>query len=79
MIYMTPEEGNALIRWAAETTTESVFVTYEQVYPDDAFGKTKIRNLESRNIPLHSIMKFKDPSAQIDRYREAKFEWVLCR
>jgi hypothetical protein len=45
-IYLEPEAGDAVIRWASSAFATSCFVTYEQIRPDDAFGATMIRNLE---------------------------------
>lgn len=78
LIYMTPEEGGRIISWACETTPQSVFVTYEQIRPDDAFGKTMIRNLQARNIPLHSIMQYPSLTSQEQRYKKAGYSHSLA-
>ncbi|ELR13277.1 leucine carboxyl methyl transferase [Acanthamoeba castellanii str. Neff] len=41
-------------RWAA-TYEKAVFVTYEQILPDDAFGRMMLKNLEERNVHLHGL------------------------
>lgn len=41
-------------RWAA-TFDKAVFVTYEQILPDDAFGRMMLKNLEERNVHLHGL------------------------
>tara|TARA_B110000503_G_C7118515_1_gene401392 strand:+ start:1213 stop:1437 length:225 start_codon:yes stop_codon:yes gene_type:complete len=46
MVYMPPEDGTKIIAWAASFFPTSVFVTYEQVRPNDAFGQTMMRNLQ---------------------------------
>lgn len=79
LIYMSPEEGSAIIEWAAKTVPHSVFCTYEQINPNDAFGKTMIRNLESRNIPLHSLMAYPTLQSQMKRYKDAGFSWARAR
>ena len=79
LIYMSPEEGSAIIEWAAKTVPHSAFCTYEQINPHDAFGKTMIRNLEARNIPLHSLMTYPDLEAQRGRYTQAGYRWSNAR
>ena len=39
LIYMETVFSNQLIEWAATSLKSSVFVTYEQIKPHDAFGK----------------------------------------
>jgi tRNA wybutosine-synthesizing protein 4 len=79
LIYMSADEGTNIIRWAAHLT-HSVFCTYEQIRPHDAFGKTMIRNLEQRNIPLHSLLTYPDLVDQEQRYlRDAGFVWATAR
>jgi tRNA wybutosine-synthesizing protein 4 len=79
LIYMSPEDGSNIISWAAQTVPESIFCTYEQIKPNDAFGKVMIRNLQARNIPLHSLMKYPSLNAQKKRYLEAGFLWSEAR
>lgn len=54
LIYMKDEHSSAVIRWAA-TFEKAVFVTYEQILPDDAFGRMMLKNLEERNVHLHGL------------------------
>ena len=69
LIYMSAEEGSSIIRWAARLP-HAFFCTYEQIRPHDAFGKTMIRNLEARNIPLHSLLRYPELADQRRRYVE---------
>jgi tRNA wybutosine-synthesizing protein 4 len=69
LIYMSAEEGGSIIRWAAKLP-HAFFCTYEQIRPHDAFGKTMIRNLEARNIPLHSLLRYPELPDQRRRYVE---------
>lgn len=68
-----------MIAWAAQTAPRSVFVTYEQIHPEDAFGKTMIRNLQSRNIPLHSLLRYPTLDAQCERYLTAGYRCSAAR
>ena len=46
LVYMEPVYSDKIVRWAADTFEEAVFVTYEQILPGDAFGKQMIHNLK---------------------------------
>jgi tRNA wybutosine-synthesizing protein 4 len=46
----------------------TMFVLYEQIKPDDAFGKMMIRNLKSRNIELKGIQAYPDLEHQEKRF-----------
>lgn len=46
----------------------TLFALYEQIQPDDAFGKMMIRNLKSRNIDLKGIHAFPDLIHQEKRF-----------
>eukprot|EP01018_Ginkgo_biloba_P001500 Gb_17809 [translate_table: standard] len=52
LIYLEPNVSRTLVKWAAEKFSTSVFVIYEQIHPEDAFGQQMIKNLESRGCPL---------------------------
>ncbi|BBN19012.1 tRNA wybutosine-synthesizing protein 4 [Marchantia polymorpha subsp. ruderalis] len=52
LIYMEPEASRDVIKWAAEKISTGIFVLYEQIHPDDAFGLQMMRNLKSRGCPL---------------------------
>jgi len=52
LIYLEPYASHGLVKWAAEKFSISVFVIYEQIHPEDAFGQQMIKNLESRGCPL---------------------------
>lgn len=56
--------------WAARTFARSVFLTYEQIRPYDAFGQVMARNLEERGYSLRGLHAFPDIPAQTARYRE---------
>lgn len=46
----------------------TMFVLYEQIKPDDAFGKMMIKNLKSRNIELKGIYQFPELEDQKKRF-----------
>lgn len=40
---MEPDDSNRLIDWAGNSFPYGVFVTYEQIHPDDAFGNVSVK------------------------------------
>eukprot|EP00250_Pteridium_aquilinum_P024477 c2912_g1_i1 orf=306-1325(-) len=52
LIYLEPSESRALVQWAGQKFSTSIFVVYEQIHPDDGFGRQMLRNLEKRGCPL---------------------------
>jgi tRNA wybutosine-synthesizing protein 4 len=76
MVYMDPDHSDGVIRMVADLFGEekkgggAVFVTYEQLYPDDPFGRTMVGHLASRGAYLRSLHKYPDPASQNKRYRD---------
>lgn len=66
--YLKPSDSDPLIRWAAETFKICSFVTYEQIEPNDNFGRMMIQNLEKRGCPLLGIYEYPTLAAQQQRY-----------
>ncbi|KAL4178585.1 hypothetical protein AMTRI_Chr13g83020 [Amborella trichopoda] len=55
LIYLDPDSTRDIVAWASKKFPTSVFFLYEQIHPDDAFGRQMIRNLESRGCSLLGI------------------------
>lgn len=53
LIYINTTDSAALIKWAANLFSESMFVIYEQINPTDAFGKMMVTNLEVVGLTLN--------------------------
>eukprot|EP00891_Asterochloris_glomerata_P002981 jgi/Astpho2/2981/fgenesh1_pm.00051_%23_4_t len=68
LVYMEPAESAALVRCLGGLLSTAVFVLYEQIRPDDAFGRQMLMNLESRGCPLRGIRGTKDLAAQKQRF-----------
>ena len=68
LIYLDTEYSNALIRWAANTVNQGVFITYEQILPFDAFGAMMVRNIAARGCPLRSITNYPTLASLKARY-----------
>ncbi|KAI8336809.1 leucine carboxyl methyltransferase [Chlamydoabsidia padenii] len=54
-IYLPPDSATGILKWIANTMSDCAFALYEQIRPDDNFGKIMIRNLQMRNIELKGI------------------------
>ena len=74
LVYMDPEEGDRLIEWAGRTFRAAEFVVFEQILPNDPFGKMMLKNISLRGCTLHSIEKYPTLQAQEKRYRDRGFE-----
>lgn len=46
LIYMDAEFGDRIIQWFGQQVPSAAFITYEQILPDDAFGRVMLQNLE---------------------------------
>jgi len=69
LVYLKPEDSAKVIQWAAgKFTGGAVFVTYEQILPNDPFGKTMKENLESRGCSLLGLDAYPDLESQKERF-----------
>ena len=72
LIYLSPSEADNVLqtfsRWF--TRSQLAVVIYEPIRPNDAFGKTMIRNLVSRGIYLQTLEKYADLEKQESRFTE---------
>ena len=78
LIYLDTQHSDALIKWAADAVTAGggggVFVTYEQILPDDPFGAMMVRNIAARGCPLRSIADY--PSLESLKTRYERLGWT---
>ncbi|ORZ03045.1 leucine carboxyl methyltransferase 1 [Syncephalastrum racemosum] len=68
LIYLEPTHSDAIMAWMTETLSDCAFVLYEQIRPNDSFGKMMLRNLESRDIQLKGIHAYPDLQHQERRF-----------
>lgn len=68
MIYMNPEDSNKIVEWASANLISAMFLVYEQILPNDAFGSTMLQNLKLRNIELRGIHAYPDLESQRSRF-----------
>jgi O-methyltransferase involved in polyketide biosynthesis len=80
LIYMESAFSKALIEW---TTTHFFFqdlsyVLYEQILPDDPFGRVMMKNIKARGCELLSIQEYPTIESQIKRFQDLGFHFVQC-
>jgi tRNA wybutosine-synthesizing protein 4 len=76
LIYIAADRGDSLLRWFASTLADSAVVTYEQIRPDDAFGRMMVENLTRRGCRLETLLKYPTLEAQRQRYIDAGWTHV---
>ncbi|KAI7901788.1 leucine carboxyl methyltransferase [Cokeromyces recurvatus] len=69
-IYLPPEDSTHILKWITDYMKNTMFTLYEQIRPEDAFGKIMIRNLRNRNIELKGIYAFPDLTHQERRFKD---------
>ena len=79
LVYLLPDESDAVISWAAKTFEHAAFMCYEQVRPHDAFGQMMIQHLQARGAPLHGLDKYASCEAHEVRYRDCGWDAVTSR
>lgn len=55
LVYMEPEESSALLAHLSSWLQQAMVVIYEQIRPDDAFGRQMVSNLLARGAPLRGL------------------------
>ncbi|KAJ3086215.1 hypothetical protein HDU96_005005 [Phlyctochytrium bullatum] len=58
-----------ILKWTAKASVASFFVTYEQIKPDDAFGRTMIDNLKLRHIDLPGLTTCPTLESHVSRFQ----------
>ncbi|XP_035689312.1 tRNA wybutosine-synthesizing protein 4-like [Branchiostoma floridae] len=76
--YMGVKSSNAVIRWASETFSHAVFVTYEQVYPNDGFGAVMQNHFKKLGTPLMNVQRYKTLEHQQQRYLDLGWTTVCA-
>lgn len=57
LVYLEPAQSAAVLDWAASQLHTAALAVYEQIKPDDAFGRQMLLNLEARGCPLLAICR----------------------
>ncbi|KAF2807771.1 leucine carboxyl methyltransferase [Mytilinidion resinicola] len=78
LVYLPPTTASDILTTLTthhlSPTTPCALVLYEPVRPHDAFGRTMVSNLKSRNIHLHTLATYPDLASQITRLKTAGFD-----
>lgn len=69
LIYLNPKEAELVIKWAATSFKNAVFLNYEQVNMGDTFGQVMIKNLKSRHCDLQGALACPTLDSQIGRFK----------
>jgi len=70
LVYLAPEEADAIVRWTTADFAASVGIAvYEPVGGDDAFGRVMVRNLAARGIVLGTLERYATLARQRERLR----------
>jgi MoxR-like ATPase len=78
LIYMEAQYSREWIQWSSDYFTDVSYALYEQILPDDAFGRVMMANIKARGCDLLSIGDYPTIDAQLDRFRVHRFEHVQC-
>ena len=76
---MEPAAGDRVIEWAGSAFKCAEFVTFEQIVPDDAFGRMMLANISARGCTLHSIASYPSTETQQARYEQRGFSKVTAQ
>ncbi|KAI8985787.1 S-adenosyl-L-methionine-dependent methyltransferase [Pilobolus umbonatus] len=74
-IYLNPNHSADILKWITNHMRNTMFVLYEQIKPNDAFGKMMIQNLKSRNIDLKGLESYPDLVDQENRFKELGWQY----
>ncbi|XP_074427726.1 tRNA wybutosine-synthesizing protein 4 [Larus michahellis] len=76
LTYMENSRSDALIQWAAEHFSQACFLLYEQMHPEDPFGRVMQQHFSQMNSALNSLARYPDGEAQQMRFFEKG--WTEC-
>ena len=76
LVYVETACADAIIGWAGNIFTDSIFMTYEQILPNTAFGRVMINNIRNRGCPLHSVHEYPNLASLISRYKSLGWNFV---
>ncbi|XP_014817025.1 PREDICTED: tRNA wybutosine-synthesizing protein 4 isoform X1 [Calidris pugnax] len=76
LTYMENSRSDAVIWWAAERFSRVCFLLYEQMHPEDPFGRVMQQHFSQMNSTLNSLAQYPDCEAQQRRFFEKG--WTEC-
>ncbi|KAI2660658.1 tRNA wybutosine-synthesizing protein 4 [Labeo rohita] len=78
LTYMETQWSDAVIGWAAKLLPQSMFVMYEQIRPDDPFGRVMQNHFLKLNSTIHALKQYPDTVAQTHRFIQKGWEKCVC-
>ncbi|XP_054470733.1 tRNA wybutosine-synthesizing protein 4 [Anoplopoma fimbria] len=78
LTYMETQWSDAVISWAAKLLPQSLSVMYEQIHPDDPFGRIMQDHFLKLNSTLHALRQYPDTEAQRRRFLDKGWEQCVC-
>ncbi|XP_078239002.1 tRNA wybutosine-synthesizing protein 4-like [Pogona vitticeps] len=76
LTYMEVERSDVLVQWAAGHFLQAWFILYEQIHPDDPFGRVMRSHFSQLKSPLCSLVHYPDCKSQQVRFLERG--WSDC-
>nr|XP_034970871.1 tRNA wybutosine-synthesizing protein 4 [Zootoca vivipara] len=76
LTYMEVERSDALIQWAAGHFLHVWFILYEQIHPEDPFGRVMQNHFSRLNSHLRSLAQY--PNCKAQRSRFLQRGWTEC-
>ena len=74
--YMREKDSTNLIKFFSTELHHASFVVYEQINPEDGFGKFMVSHFEKMGSPILGIEKYSSVSRQCSRYLDCG--WQQC-
>ncbi|XP_072542727.1 tRNA wybutosine-synthesizing protein 4 [Salminus brasiliensis] len=78
LTYMETKWSDSVIGWAARTLPQALFVMYEQIRPDDPFGRVMQNHFLKLNSKIHALCPYPDTSAQTQRFLQQGWDECVC-
>ncbi|KAM9802866.1 tRNA wybutosine-synthesizing protein 4 [Syngnathus typhle] len=78
LTYMETQRSDDIISWAARLLPQSLFVMYEQIHPQDPFGRIMQEHFLKLNSTLHALRQYPDTDAQKQRFLDKGWEQCVC-
>ena len=76
LVYLDPTIADDIITSCSTLTQQGIFITYEPILPEDAFGRTMLDNLKSRGLALPGIHAY--PTLETQQQRYLSNGWNHC-
>ncbi|XP_014772780.1 tRNA wybutosine-synthesizing protein 4 isoform X1 [Octopus bimaculoides] len=78
LTYLPPSYSQAVIKWAVECFSNAVFIDYEQINPDTAFGHFMQNHFKKTGSTLKCINTFPSLQSQAERFFRLGWEVYKC-